>query len=49
MRLIDADAINPMRVEQCTTFGGSFNIENLAHTRNNRDFIQVIKKVMLDD
>ena len=24
-------------------------IENLAHTRNNRDFIQVIKKVMLDD
>lgn len=24
-------------------------IENLAHTRNNRDFIQVIKKIMLDD
>ena len=24
-------------------------IENLAHTRNNRDFIQVLKKVMLDD
>ena len=24
-------------------------IENRAHTRNNRDFIQVIKKVMLDD
>ena len=24
-------------------------IENLAHNRNNRDFIQVIKKVMLDD
>ena len=24
-------------------------IENLAHTRKNRDFIQVIKKVMLDD
>ena len=24
-------------------------IENLAHTRNNIDFIQVIKKVMLDD
>ena len=24
-------------------------IENLAHTRNNKDFIQVIKKVMLDD
>lgn len=24
-------------------------IENLAHTRNNKDFIQVIKKVMLED
>lgn len=24
-------------------------IENLAHTRNNKDFIQVIKKVMLND
>ena len=24
-------------------------IENLAHTRNNKDFIQVIKKVMVDD
>ena len=23
-------------------------IENLAHTRNNKDFIQVIKKVILD-
>ena len=24
-------------------------IENLARTKNNKDFIQIIKKVMLDD